>query len=58
MITKQSEPRDLGQAHTEFLQSRIEIRDALGATAEADKPASVRKMTVGDNQDQIGRDPQ
>jgi hypothetical protein len=38
LITKPSEPRDLAQAHSEFLQSGIEIRDALGATAEADEP--------------------
>jgi len=37
LITKPSEPRDLAQAHSEFLQSGIEIRDALGATAEADE---------------------
>jgi hypothetical protein len=38
LVTKPSEPRDLAQAHSEFLQSGIEIRDALGATAEADEP--------------------
>lgn len=37
-ITKPSEPRDLAQVHSEFLQSGIEICDALGATAEADEP--------------------
>ncbi|MGA8672279.1 MAG: hypothetical protein WB679_20545 [Terracidiphilus sp.] len=37
LVTKPSEARDLAQAHSEFLQSGIEIRDALGATA-ADEP--------------------
>jgi hypothetical protein len=35
--TKPPELRDLAQAHSDFLQSGIEIRDALGATAEADE---------------------
>jgi len=41
LVTKPSEPSDLAQAQSEFLQSGIEIRDALGATAEADEPDRV-----------------
>ncbi|MGA2727212.1 MAG: hypothetical protein ABSE96_05330 [Terracidiphilus sp.] len=38
LITKPSDPRDVAQEHSGFLQSGIEMRDALGATAEADEP--------------------
>lgn len=38
LVTTPSEQPDLEQAHSEFLQSGIEIRDVLGATTEAAEP--------------------